>query len=1318
LAAAPTVYDRNSKRRFSLVLLLKLAANSIIAAFADTNTPNKRRNILRFISGGPIIPDLLLGERDAGRVVFLCGAGVSIPSGMPTFVDLTQHVIDRLDPHSESEIRKAFSPWIDQKLGVPATARTTLDQVFNLLQLEYGRDQVGRLVSERLATDPKTTPSAEHEVISRISANQNGSPQIVTTNFDHLFEHALGSKSVRTYVPPTFPDLQHDDVDVTGITYLHGRLSEVSFAAHDYVLSSSDFGRAYLAQGWATSFIRKLLQRYTVVLLGYQAEDPPVKYLLQGLNSGRDHNKERLYAFEQGQAGEIEAKWQDRGVTPIAYPEHRALWDTLEAWAARSDNPVAWRSSIVDLARKGPKALESHERGMVAHLVRTAAGAKQFADAEPAISVEWLFVLDRTCRFSKPSKSFGEDAETFDPLEVYGLDDDPTRPPEGEPEGSQECEDLIAWRQGDDSLDHTQRLAGGTIPGYEPMPSRLFHLSRWMLRHVDQPALAWWVARQRRLNSRLHEILKRAIEDSDQITDDGRRVWMIICEALEDRDHDAMDMDWFQVRRRLKASGWTSSVIRAFEAATEPKFKIKRPYGVSAARPPTDDWSKVKWDEIAVIELYFPSQHGERPEVSDEALPSAFAALQRNLIRASERLAEAEQRWFRLGTLYPENPDGGDRHVMEQDSYVNWFLGLFGRMAISDPKLLRAHIDTWPDPERYIFDKLRLYAWNNSSLFSGDEVSERILALQDDQFWPSDYERELLFLLRDRWSDFSLDKKESISNRILNGRPKHDGEDEEKYSLRRSIDSAIVFGWLVKVGCGMPQPLEAKWSKLKEGLPEWRETWIDGTAGSHEPKFGWVGTNDDASVLDGVPVGQIINVAKENTRRPFTEFTEYKPFLGLVKNAPAKAISALGAAAKRDEYPADFWNMAISNWPDVAPTRATRLLHERMRRLPPEVIFEVRWAIGDWLRNQFPILAQANEAFAYSVFDDLVGKLLSNGPKATESSIGETWIGGEVVRRSRRTVDHAINSQIGKATEGLIAVLDSKKLQTKQGIPDDIKTRVERLLAAPREGSDHAVCLLARQISWLNYLDPSWVSHRMVPWFSLKHPSSEPAWDGILSNDWMQIQFVFAQIKADFLALPTAIRTWGWRDHSERKAYAWIVQASLLASDDRSQLTFNEVRDFLRQIDQNGLQHVIRFLGRVGAKNDRGWDRLVIPFIEGAWPRERRLQTEETSKAWVTMLNDAEETFPTVLNAVRGFLRPNRSSHLGLYRFHREIGEKEPLTVKFPKETLDLLDLIISDDPQSAPYDLSQVLNLLLETDPSIATDRRYERLRKLDASR
>ena len=51
---------------------------------------------MRFLPDGSNLPDELLEERDNGNVVFLCGAGVSRPAGMPDFPGLARDVVSGL----------------------------------------------------------------------------------------------------------------------------------------------------------------------------------------------------------------------------------------------------------------------------------------------------------------------------------------------------------------------------------------------------------------------------------------------------------------------------------------------------------------------------------------------------------------------------------------------------------------------------------------------------------------------------------------------------------------------------------------------------------------------------------------------------------------------------------------------------------------------------------------------------------------------------------------------------------------------------------------------------------------------------------------------------------------------------------------------------------------------------------------------------------------------------------------------------------------------------------------------------------------------
>jgi hypothetical protein len=56
---------------------------------ADSNPQRSTR----FVAHGPSIPGELLEQRDRGNVVFFCGAGVSMPAGLPNFPKLTERVM-------------------------------------------------------------------------------------------------------------------------------------------------------------------------------------------------------------------------------------------------------------------------------------------------------------------------------------------------------------------------------------------------------------------------------------------------------------------------------------------------------------------------------------------------------------------------------------------------------------------------------------------------------------------------------------------------------------------------------------------------------------------------------------------------------------------------------------------------------------------------------------------------------------------------------------------------------------------------------------------------------------------------------------------------------------------------------------------------------------------------------------------------------------------------------------------------------------------------------------------------------------------------
>ncbi len=205
--------------------------------------------------------------------------------------------------------------------------------------------------------------------------------------------------------------------------------------------------------------------------------------------------------------------------------------------------------------------------------------------------------------------------------------------------------------------------------------------------------------------------------------------------------------------------------------------------------------------------------------------------------------------------------------------------------------------------------------------------------------------------------------------------------------------------------------------------------WATTVVALRTSKVRWVGTDEDPTSLTGLPIGEIVPAAITHSTREWESFTERRPFRGLVKSHPGRALAALAYAAKRDQFPTSLWSALISQWPDGARLRLTRLFCHRISQLPSNIMVEMHHTLGNWLRDKYPGRHGHEPDLADMVFDRFVGGLVSSGGHDTESGMGTVTVGGIPVERSRRTLDHAINGPIGQATEGLWSVLTTGKFE-------------------------------------------------------------------------------------------------------------------------------------------------------------------------------------------------------------------------------------------------------------------------------------------------
>jgi hypothetical protein len=141
------------------------------------------------------------------------------------------------------------------------------------------------------------------------------------------------------------------------------------------VLTSGDFGLAYLTERWAARFVRELFRNYLVCFIGYSINDPVMRYMMDALAADRMQGEFNLQAYALGEckSGQEHAKtieWTAKGVTPILYQvpddglDHSALHDTLRAWAKTYRDGINGKESIVvDYALARPSASTASAAG-------------------------------------------------------------------------------------------------------------------------------------------------------------------------------------------------------------------------------------------------------------------------------------------------------------------------------------------------------------------------------------------------------------------------------------------------------------------------------------------------------------------------------------------------------------------------------------------------------------------------------------------------------------------------------------------------------------------------------------------------------------------------------------------------------------------------------------------------------------------------------------------------------------------------------------------------------------------------------------------
>jgi hypothetical protein len=1175
------------------------------------------------------------------------------------------------------------------------------DRIFGLLERDFALSDIERAVGSMLR--PQVDVSLEaHRTLIELARGPDGDARLVTTNFDLLFEAA--QPKLPRWTPSDLPDLLRNK-RFHGIVHLHGMFDD-SYnrpVGGNLVLSSAEFGRAYLAEGWATNFIRSAITRYLIVFVGYSADDPPVQYLLEALSRSLDQPIQRLFAFQEGRESEAEALWKQKGVTAIAYSpadDHAALWETLAEWSKMARSPERWRQGLIRRALVGPEAMQPHERGQVVHLATTLEGARSLAEAKAPIPATWLCAFDPMIRYETPGPAglFRPDSPRIDPFSCYGLDSDPEPAPAVENETSRRREvpanviDVFAPQTLDGSIGSKTELRGDRSYEIAPLTRRLILLAAWLVRVSGQPAALWWASGQKRLHPIfLCHVEHELSELNSSLTPLARKGWRYLLEIWHRPDR-SDDQKAYAFNQRIAKEGWTPSAHREYAAMLRPALTARRP---NAVWPPRHKVPK-RLEEMIILEVEY-SREDIPIAIPDAELPTVLPLLRRNLEEASA--LEVETYPFSIIRIPPIEPDpnlpgeSGERNS-GIGLYVLNFVSFFRRLVDKDRSTAMNELRAWRQDDDPIFARLRIWAAGVPDLLDSKQAGQILTTASDRVFW-SDYDqRDLLIALARRWQEFTPTTRRLLERRILRGLPRK-LLDTKRYPELSARSIADRLGWLKAQGCVFSFNFDAEIAAMQGVIPDWTLERSSRAADSLEIRGGIVCTDTSFENIANVPIDQLIEMALSAHEHLHGFLTTYDPYAGLCAERPVRVLAALRRGTVSNDNLRIAWTQFLdAGARDADSPAVATLIGRRLSQLPEGMLSTVIRPAVSWLERASKRIFEANAEAARMVFDRLLATLERDpgaGLPSPRSDVERDWF------------NPSWGSTAGSLTSALLADPALNSVPFGTVLPVDWKCRATRLRALPNDQGRFCLVRLARDLSWFYARDPAWAEAMILSAIDSSGVERDAALAGLLGYGRIWGEELFQRLKPILLALATG-------EEKAKRRFANILAGLCIGAwrlkneAGERWLSDEELRRVLVYSSTEMRTHIVWLFGK--------WPEIdeKLIFLKRVWPLQLEARSSIVAGRLCAIAFDDEQNFPSLVENILPIISMHDAKFFSILP---NVEKRRRIFERYPEHALALLSHVLPIEASKWPYGMSAALQDLRKASKSIDKDRRMIELRQ-----
>jgi len=1213
---------------------------------------------MQFVKDGPDIPIDILQAQEEGSLVFFCGAGVSFAAKLPGFKGLVELVYESAGEEKNRQEKREF-------------AASNYDRVLGLLE---NRLQPGIVRSTIISSLSLTTFSnlKTHNALLILAKNKKGAYRLVTTNFDQGFILA-GADEDEVDFAPKLPVPK--DSKWNSLVHLHGLIRSSDSEGENLIVTSADFGAAYLTEGWASRFVTELFQRFTVLFIGYSIEDPVMRYVLDALAADRSkgdqiHEAYVLAGYKGVQKNEIEEEWHSRSVIPILYNQrsnHSALHRSLDAWANVARDGLSGKKHLITRhARTTPKSPFGEEVSQVCWALRENDGttARHFANLDPTPSIEWLEIL--------------------------------------------ETEGLLAHTYSDDQkllavplVDH-----GNITANPSPLHPVTKALAGWIVKHLETDQVVQWILKSGRT---LHPEFQNEVRfrlGRDKIREPYRLFWQIFTSGVvHSYRHQWSPLFEVDLVDRLKAGEWNLLIKEEIRQALVPLLSLGDNWGYIFG-----DGTKKQAAELEELTLsnsidlsielrlgrradYFVEQlrkiENKDQILSDLSFDSTdLLEYSLHLLEFVGRVSEGEDySYISMPSIspHPQNHSQDSWTTLIELVRDSWL-----SLLKSDAARAKKLVELWKDKKYPLFIRLVLFAMTHQQLYSPEDACSFLLSNNVWWLWSIMVEREKFRLLDCIWPHLNGKSTGLLISAIIVGPPrnmfrKNLSEDEWQKIVEK--DQWLHLSKLESFGRPLPEIGAEKLSDLRKRHPAWKlqdnekdefPSWSESYWG---PRTEY--TIEQLCDLTNEELVQILQNQKSHEQEDL--FYQWRL---AVEKCSDKAVSLINFLVHQKNWNPAIWEATIGGFRSSEPQFSIwDNLNKPLSTIPDALVREIASPLAYYLRDQTKELPVDKEAFYWTLWDALL-------PHAVQRDGGEF----------RNAVTAAINHPVGYLAEALIDRLWARKPTNNQMLPELFKKRAYLLIAGKSDAHLLGKVILASRLKDLFLIDRTWASDNLIPLFNWESESTARAvWQGYLWAPRMTPDLL-AVMKDYFLEALKRHETLGG---SGKKLFQLFTYICL---DPATLITKNEMRESLRAVGNKGRREIsetiYRYLKDSGEQSSVIWKNRVGPWIKQVWPKGVDTVEHESSSMLAQAAISAEDSFENAVTQLKRLFTP--TEHFGnIVRLLKKSKHPE----NYPDASLMILASTVSTQCRWPNKELREVLERIGAAKPKTRNKPEYRNL-------